>query len=437
MVVTKRTNITREQKKQVDYFLQQIYGFDFKTGSAYLCGAGFDGQKAYSSLYVLRKQALYLIQNTGEAYISLNIFKSRQGYCRRAEKYLWRFNHIVIDIDFQQDFSPDYEAVEQELERQIRWHSTYGDAPMPNAIVFTGSGGCHLYYIFEDLPNGKKGRMAEGIQAVKMQLLARWVPLEKSLQEEGLDFHVDTQAVDASRVFRVPGSSHRDTGRMCRMKPLRLASYGYKELCRCISDIPWNGDYAVVNARRDIERMRFGYGQSERRSKPYTMTKQFLGAKRLRELLRLAHAGWGFQNCRELAAHFAWVWGRDAELSEDEIRDKLLELNACFYRPLSEKELFYTAKGNGKSYRYTNVRIRLTLGLDDSEGYFTGRRSREYKDRAGTTRRHKKWIAALVLAGKKIREIAQELHLSVSLVKRRRTEMKKAEGFTFWAAVPI
>lgn len=32
----------------------------------------------------------------------------------------------------------------------------------------------------------------------------------------------------------------------------------------------------------------------------------------------------------ELAAHFAWIWGRDAELSEDGIRDKLRELNACF-----------------------------------------------------------------------------------------------------------
>ena len=63
------------------------------------------------------------------------------------------------------------------------------------------------------------------------------------------------------------------------------------------------------------------------------MTKQFLGAKRLRELLRLAHAGWGFQDCRELAAHFAWIWERDAELPEAEIRDKLRELNACFYQP--------------------------------------------------------------------------------------------------------
>ena len=79
----------------------------------------------------------------------------------------------------------------------------------------------------------------------------------------------------------------------------------------------------------------------------------------------------------------------------------------------------------------------MALELDDSEGDFTGRRSREYQNRAGKTWLHKKWIAALVLAGKKIREIAQELHLSISLVKRRRAEMKKAGGFKFWDAVPI
>ena len=116
----KQKNITREQKKQVNRFLQQIYGFPFKAGGAYLCGAGFEKQGLYTSVYMLQKQALRRIQHSGAAYISLNIFKSRKGHCRRAEKYLWRFNHIVIDIDFQQDFSPDYEAVEQELEQQIR-----------------------------------------------------------------------------------------------------------------------------------------------------------------------------------------------------------------------------------------------------------------------------------------------------------------------------
>ena len=38
---------------------------------------------------------------------------------------------------------------------------------------------------------------------------------------------------------------------------------------------------------------------------------------------------------------------------------------------------------------------------------------------------------------KKITEIAHELRLSISIVKRRRSEMKKTEGFLFWAAAEI
>lgn len=156
----------------------------------------------------------------------------------------------------------------------------------------------------------------------------------------------------------------------------------------------------------------------------------------MKELMGPAQSGWRFEHCRELAAHFAWIWGKDAGWGDEEIRGWLLEFNGYFHEPLCKRELFHTAKGNGKSYRYTNKRIRLDLGLDGSEGYFTGRLLRKCKDRASKTRLHKKLIAALVLAGKKIREIAQELRLSVSLVKRRRTEMNKAEGFGFWAAIP-
>ena len=38
----KQKYITREQKMQINRFLQQIYGFPFKAGGAYLCGAGFE-----------------------------------------------------------------------------------------------------------------------------------------------------------------------------------------------------------------------------------------------------------------------------------------------------------------------------------------------------------------------------------------------------------
>lgn len=69
----KQKYITREQKKQVNRFLQQIYGFPFKAGGAYLCGAHFEKQGLYTSVYTLQKQAIRRIQHSGAAYISLNI----------------------------------------------------------------------------------------------------------------------------------------------------------------------------------------------------------------------------------------------------------------------------------------------------------------------------------------------------------------------------
>jgi DNA-binding NarL/FixJ family response regulator len=77
------------------------------------------------------------------------------------------------------------------------------------------------------------------------------------------------------------------------------------------------------------------------------------------------------------------------------------------------------------------------LGLTGSDGFFVGHSAREFKDRAGKAKKHKKLIAGLVLLGKKIREIAAELKLSVSLIKRRRSEIKKTEGFTYWETVQI
>ena len=423
-------------KKQVSAFIREVYDFNYKGGRVFLNGADFARQCLARNKKDLEKQAFRLIKDSGAAYASLNVYKPHGGHCRRTSDFLWRLGHIVIDIDFKGAYVPDYAALKAELERHILWQSTYGDIPMPNHIVFTGSGGCHLYYLFEDLPNGKEGRMEQGIQATKIKLLARWVQIERALQNEGLEFRVDTAAVDSSRVFRMPGSIHEDTGRMCRMKSLRPARYVYKELCRSLMEKPWKGEYAIKSAYRDIERARNGYGPRYYEADKFMMTKQSLGRKRMKELMGLAQSGWGFHRCRELAAHFAWIWGQDAGWSDEKVKEWLLELNGYFHKPLCERELFRTAKGNGKSYRYTNERIRLDLGLDGSEGYFTGRPLRKCKNRAGKTRLHKKLIAALVLAGKKIREIARELRLSVSLVKRRRTEMNKAEGFGFWAEIP-
>ena len=202
-------------------------------------------------------------------------------------------------------------------------------------------------------------------------------------------------------------------------------------------DKPWRGEFAIPNVYRDIERARNGYGPKPYEADKVTMSKKSLGRKRMKELMGPAQSGWRFEHCRELAAHFAWIWGKDAGGEEEEIWERLLELNRYFHKSLCKQELFRTAKVNGKSYKHTNERIRFDLGLDGSGGDFSGRPSRKYKDRAGKTRLHKKLIATLILAGKRIWKITQELRLSISLIKSRRTEMNKAKGFTFRADASV
>jgi len=433
--------LTKYQRAQAAGFFRTIYSEPMKGGGVIIDDANFHDRALCHSVNGMIAQACRNIKSTGASYASANVYKAyRNGYFRRTEQFLWRLNHIAIDIDYQGSFAHDYAVLEEQLERNIRWHCESGGIPAPNYIVYTGSGGCHLYYVFESLPGGAEKQMIEGIQAVKMKLAARWVEAENNLDTYGPGYKVDTASMDASRVLRVPGSVHADTGRISYMKATGQPKYRYKDLCAMLDDKPWNGAYAVINANRDIDRSRNGYGQKRRRFAPVFnnhKTAEWLGAKRLAELFSLARQGWGFQNCREKTAHLAWIWARDSGLCVSECEERLRRLNELFHAPLSERELLRTARGNGKSYRYTNERIRFELGLDGSEGYFIGRSSREFKDRAGKAKRHKKLISALVLLGKKIREIADELKLSVSLIKRRRSEIQKSEGFRFWAMAQI
>lgn len=433
--------LTQEQKAQTAFFFREIYNTALKGGGAILDDANFRCQTIRRSVSGMIAQARRNIQDTGVAFASANIFKpNRNGYYRRTDAFLWRFNHITIDIDYQGGFSHNYSYLEEQLEQSIKWHAESYGIPLPTHIVFSGTGGCHLYYLFESLPNGAGRQMAQGIQATKMKLIARWTEAEKHFDTYGPGFRVDTKATDSSRVFRVPGSIHEDTGRLCRMTKTGIFAYKYKALCAALEEHPWNGAYAIINANRDIERCRNGFNTKQNIPAPFIgsgMTAQCLGVKRMHSILALARDGWGFWNCREKAAHLMWIWCRDAGLPILECEKNLRQLNTHFHAPLSERELLRTARGNDKSYHYTNKSIRDVLGLDGSEGYFNGSRTREFKDRAGKAKRHKKMIAALVVLGKKISEIASELQLSISLVKRRRSEIKRMEGFLFWAGAQI
>jgi len=128
-----------------------------KGGGAIVDNAKFTGRYLARSVGSMIAQSRKNIEASGTSFVSANIFKPhRNGYYKWVDAFLWRFNHIVIDIDYLGDFANDYDALEQKLEQNIRWFSESYGIPMPTHIVFTGSGGCHLYYVFESLPNGSE-----------------------------------------------------------------------------------------------------------------------------------------------------------------------------------------------------------------------------------------------------------------------------------------
>jgi len=109
---------------------RKIYSESLKGGGAVLYDAGFNNCALKSSVNSMTAQACKNIEATGTAYVTANIFKTnRNVFFRRTDNFLWRFNHITIDIDYLGDFAHNYQALEDDLFERICWHTeSYGIA---------------------------------------------------------------------------------------------------------------------------------------------------------------------------------------------------------------------------------------------------------------------------------------------------------------------
>ncbi len=145
----------------------------------------------------------------------------------------------------------------------------------------------------------------------------------------------------------------------------------------------------------------------------------------------------GFQDCRELAAHFAWVWRRMRSFPEDEIRDKLGAERLLFTSRFRRENYFILPEETEKAIDIPTPRIRLALGAGWSEGYFAGRRSRNTKTVSGKHGCIKMDRGAGAGGKENPGEIAQELHLSISLCETPPDGDEEGRGLRFWSAVPI
>lgn len=374
----------------------------------------------FDKLYRYKKNSIFC---------SLNYYKPIKNFSnlRRAGN-LWGIDCIMIDIDGTKELC----GLENDVVQTLKWAWEHKKIPAPNLISFTGGGGLHLYYAFDYLP----ASMKKSVQALKWLLAEAIVPYEQDFpSKNGLTFKVDTKVFDTQRLDRVPGSVNPKTGNRCVCFATGQARYSYRALLEQVCpDETYNGKIAIEQCRKNIS---FFRGErpckmpySAPRDKSAFLKPELLAKSRLNRLFVLAKNGKSFENCREMACFFARVWAKQLQYSDEQEKEMLLELNSYFYQPLSIRELFGSTKAS-KTYSFTNAYLIEALCLTPAEiKIFCP--SHRPGDRKEKTKYHKMMIALLTLKGMTIEEVATTLHISVSIVKRRRAEMKKAEGLSFW-----
>ena len=235
---------------------------------------------------------------------------------------------------------------------------------------------------------------------------------------------------------------------MCVCFTTGKEKYKYKDLLSYFDEESWRADYKIensrkyINKRRGIDTTHKSEDKQETTTQPATTTNQLffdnltkeeinLTRKRIKAMFILAKGGKDFKNCREIACFIIRNWCMQLKYTQEKTKQILTEFNNLLKEPLSEKELFQNTCSK-KLYKFTNTYLKHTLNLTEKEAMVFAKRYRP-GDRKERTLIDKVNIAKLLLQGLSSEEICNKLSISLSLLKRRRVEMKKEEGLEYWA----
>ena len=348
------------------------------------------------------------ILNEINAYVSQNTFYKPQ---RRIEN-IKELRAIYIDIDCHKT-KYSKEAVQYFLENDL-----YGyKIPRPNFLIDSGRG---LYYVI----------LIEPVPSMAMPL---WYAVQRYIYNQLKEYGADACALDPTRVLRVVGTVNSKSNSFVEI----LDVYDYKYNLREIQE----GFLPEISEK--IEK---------KKGRPKKIVSLFteysLYHARILDIIKICELrNYDVKGHRELILflyrYFTCCFSEDAE----EALLKVLELNAMFKEPLSEREVIRDTKSAEKAYfertyKYTNVKLIKMLGitLDEQKHLKTiisskekyRRCANEKKAKQKAKRRNKKGltkkqqeleeikikIKELKDKEKSIREIANILGISKSKVGR-------------------
>ena len=267
--------------------------------------------------------------------ITLNTFYKTY---RRIE-YLRELNALFIDLDtYKTDFT------KEQILMNLNKNYFGKNIPTPNFIIDSGRG---LYLIWL-------------IKKVPSMALPLWKAVEEYFYRTLKEFGVDIQALDATRILRIPGSINSKTHTEVKI----IDNYDYLYDLREIQNeyMPELSEKAPIRLGRP-KKVKYIYRE---RSLYYARIQDLIKLCELRE--------YNLKDHRELILflyrYYLCYFTEDTEKSLNDT----IELNNMFKQPLREQEVIRATKSaekvylsKNKDYKYKNETLINLLQISDDE----------------------------------------------------------------------
>ena len=291
--------------------------------------------EGYKQWHYKHIQLVELKYDEDNVYITLNTFYKTY---RRLECFK-ELNALFIDLDtYKTGFT------KEQILMNLCENYFGKNVPIPNLIIDSGRG---LYLIWL-------------IKKVPSMALPLWKAAEEYLYKTLKEFGADRQALDATRILRVPGSVNSKTHTEVKI----IDNYDYLYELREIQSeyMPELSEKAPVRRGRP-KKVKYIYRE---RSLYYT---------RLQDIIKLCELrGYDLKGQRELILflyrYYLCYFTEDVEKSLNDT----LELNSMFRQSLSEREVIRATKSaetvfkdKNKDYKYKNETLINLLEITEEE----------------------------------------------------------------------
>lgn len=301
-------------------------------------------------------------------YITPNTFYST---FRRIE-YIKEINALFIDLDYYKTRF-NREQILMNLEENYFNQSI----PIPNYVIDSGRG-MYLMWLINSVPS---------------KALPLWKAVEEYLYNELKLFGADRQALDVTRILRVPGSINSKS----------------KTVVDIIDEYDYIYDLREIQNEFLPELKPYEKKKGRPKKINYIFRERSLYYSRIQDIISLCEIReYDLKGHREIILFLYRYWSCVFTEDVEKALEDVLELNSMFRQPLRENEVIRATRSaekcyldKNKEYKYKNDTLIELLEISEEEQtYMTTIISKNEYKRRKRIRDNKRYSEKLKLAGK-------------------------------------